>query len=114
MGTINIPVEYDTDEKKPKYLARAQEKYRLIHIAMGKWMKAGLTQNQWDKFPAFVKTEFSYEPKLPLARFKYWEYDWKFGYDKTALDEISFRYNILVDSFAKDETIDVDLDKVLS
>lgn len=61
---LRFPTNCNTPEKRTGYCYRAQELLRLIHNAMGKWHREGLTENQWNEFPQRIKNRYPYASVL--------------------------------------------------
>jgi len=64
MMAITFPADCTTPRRRVEFCYRAMEKLRLIHNGMGKWRTQGLTETQWDKLPAKIKTRYPYKVQL--------------------------------------------------
>jgi hypothetical protein len=67
---MQYPVDCVTSGDKVEYLYAAQEKLRLLHNVFSVWCKDGLSEQQYDKLPAAIKSKYPYTAKLSEADFK--------------------------------------------
>ena len=63
--TLKIPARCDTPEKKLVFLLRAKEVFvQRVMNKLGQWYKTGLTQQEYDSFPNFVKNRLPYREQI--------------------------------------------------
>jgi len=61
---LTYPVDCTTSEDHLGYLQRMKELIKRIHNGFNIWKRDGLTQVQYDKFPAKIKQRYPYVPKI--------------------------------------------------
>lgn len=61
---ITYPIDCATPQDRLGYLQRMKELIKRIHNGMNKWCFNGLTQAQYDKFPAKIKQRYPYVFKI--------------------------------------------------
>ena len=70
---LTFPVDCDSPRRRTEYCYRAQELLRLIHNGMGRWLREGLTVQQWQRFPQRLKNRYPYKPQLSKAEWEDFE-----------------------------------------
>lgn len=110
MATISYPGWADTDEKKLKFLERAEELYRKLHNSMGKWWKTGLTLAQYNNFPTRLKNKYPYTAKLSDVDWKDFQFVWEFGHLKI-VTKLQNARGIIWTIYQNDNTLDVDIER---
>ncbi|NOY72947.1 MAG: hypothetical protein GXP14_11325 [Gammaproteobacteria bacterium] len=66
-----FPIDCTSPRQRVEYCYRAQELLRRLHNKVGRWYKTGLTQTQYNKFPARIKNRLDYVPQITEAQWKW-------------------------------------------
>lgn len=67
---MQYPEDCVTSRDRIEYLYAAQEKLRQLHNAFSAWAKDGLSQQQYDKLPAAIRSKYPYTAKLSWVDFR--------------------------------------------
>jgi len=67
---IIYPVDCTTPQDRLGYLQRMKELIKRIHNGFNVWKRDGLTQTQYDKFPAKIKQRYPYVFKISEAEWR--------------------------------------------
>ncbi len=81
---ITYPSDCTTPEAHLGYIQRLKELIKRLHNGFNKWKDDGLTQTQYDKFPAKVKQRYPYVFKISKA-------DWD-DFNQNILDPLNDKW----------------------
>lgn len=84
----NVPIDVRNTILKYGYTYIVQEALRLLHNQIGKWYKEGLTLNQYNNLPQFVKNMISYQPQLTKNQWNWFLDNWWDGRQKTVVEDL--------------------------
>lgn len=98
MAALNFPATCDTPRKRLEFAYAMNAKLRKLHNAMGRWYKDGLTQTQYDKLPAKIRSVIAYTPNITKAQFRDYQHNKHPIYEKLVLDFINQSKAVMEDS----------------
>ena len=102
---ITAPAVANTTIKRFAYYHRLMDKSKLVHNTVGQWYNVGLTVDEYNLLPGFIKERFSYQAKLDEAQWKtftnlYMEF----------IHLVSKKINAELEDIYLDDTIAVNID----